>query len=63
MEVGSWGGVVDKFGDGKPSNGGVVYKSGNGSVSPGVVEEGEGTEELGDDTSSPPPLSTPFSNY
>ena len=62
LELGSRGGVVDKSGEGKVYMGGVVDKYGNGSVSPSVVEEGEGTRELGDDTTSPPPLSTPFSN-
>ena len=43
LEVGSWGGVVDKLGEGAASPGGVVDEYGNGSVSPGVVKEGEGT--------------------
>ena len=43
LEVGSWGGVVDKSGEGMESPGGVVDKYGNGSVSPDVVEDGEGT--------------------
>ena len=43
LEVGSWGGVVDKSEEGTASPGGVFDKSGNGSVLPGVVEEGEGT--------------------
>ena len=42
LEVGSWGGVVDKSGEGAAYPGGVVEKSGNGSVSSGVAEEGEG---------------------
>ena len=62
LEVGSRVGVVDKLGKGTASPGGVVDESGNGSVSPGVVEEGGGTIELVDDTTSLPPLSTPFSN-
>ena len=40
LEVGSWGGVVDRSGEGTVSTGGVVDESGNGSVSPCVVEEG-----------------------
>ena len=63
LEIGSQGGVVDKSGEGTASPGGVVGKYGDGSVSPGAVEEGEDTRELGDDTASPPPLSTPLSNY
>ena len=62
LEVGSRGGVVDKSGEGTASPGSVVDTSGDGSVSPGGAEEGEGTRELGDHTTSPPPLSTPFSN-
>ena len=63
LEFGSWGGLVDKSGEGTAYPGGVVEESENGSVLPGGVEEGEDTRELGDDTTSPPPLSTPFSNY
>ena len=63
LEVGSRGVVVDKLGEGTEYPGGVVEKSGDGSVSPGVVEDGEGTRESADNTASPPPLSTPFSNY
>ena len=47
MEVGSRGGVVDKSGDVPASPGGVIYEFDNDSVSPGLVEEGEGTIELG----------------
>ena len=63
FDVGSRGGIVDKSGEGTASTGGVVDESVDGSVSPGVIEEGEGTRESGDDTPSPPPLSTPLSNY
>ena len=63
LEVGSRCGVVDKSGEGTASPGSVVEKYGNGSVLPGVVEEGEGTIELGDETTYTPPLSTLFSNY
>ena len=62
LEVGSRGGAVDKLGEGTAYPGGVVEKYGYGSVSPSVVEEGEGTRESGDDTTSSPPLLTPFSN-
>ena len=60
LGVGSWGGAVDKLGGDTASPGGVVDKSANGSVSPGGFEEREGTRELVDDMTSPPPLSTPF---
>ena len=63
LEVGSRGGVVDKSGEGTASPGDVVDESDDGSVLPGAVEEGEGTRELGDNTPSHPPLSTPLSNY
>ena len=63
LEVGSWDCVVDKSVEGTASPGGVVDEFGNGSVSTGVVEEGEVTRELGDDTKYPTPLLTPFSNY
>ena len=62
LEVGSRGGVFDKSGEGTAYPGGVVEKYGYGSVSPSVVEEGEGMRESGDDTTSSPPLLTPFSN-
>ena len=62
FEVGSRGGVVDKSGEGTEYPGSIFEESSNGSVSPGVVEEGEGTRELIDNTTSPPPLLTPLSN-
>ena len=55
--------LINRGGEGTASPGGVVEEYGNDSASPGAVEEGEGTRELGDDTTSPPPLSTTLSNY
>ena len=43
LEVGSWGGFVNKLGDGTAYTGGVAEKSVNGSVLTGAVEDGEGT--------------------
>ena len=55
--------LINRGGEGTASPGSVVEEYGNDSASPGAVEEGEGTRELGDDTTSPPPLSTTLSNY
>ena len=54
--------LINRGGEGTASPGSVVEEYGNDSASPGF-EEGEGTRELGDDTTSPPPLSTTLSNY
>ena len=55
--------VLIKEGKDTAYPGGAVDESGNGSLSWGVVEDGEGARELGDDTISPLLLSTTLSNY